>query len=569
MNAIYNAQPQPQIPAHTAQVRRALPRLFFPSEPVFLLEGASRTFKYGGDNRLSQDNTLTCRLSGFYVEAVSATLSNNDTAVGLFYRSTALADPILERGISNGSVPPECEDLLRETVLLDPSAAYSLAQSSLTPPTPFRYIADTASANAKFTFAAARAAAPKVAAAPAQVNALAQNIMVEQTAWWATRDPRFDHGPLVANSGYSGTLPSPIAVNGPVKPWNPRHLDWKMEYIPSTNGLADWSLGEIDFATDPKLAPPAPGVPSTVGQSPDRAVPNKFAAGIAKGLLQWGLADATNSGLPEDALSALLRIIDSTLWAVDPFGSATDEHLSLLIGHPVAVLRARVRLEVQEPIDTSVINTKPVPLRLGAITRWQDGLLGYFVNDDYTKLYCADAAVAGFARQIGPGQGFLQQANLVPNYYQTFSDDIGDAVTEGTTPVTHPYVDNGLLMIQPNQEVNLTLLVEPHCLVHATTGTLPRKEIGMRREWLSAALAALSPTFRFGPVLVDPKTIRMPVANEIHGTWSWDHRSDITTWAEDPIVNATDDAHLRPDPATGTEGWLRLSPPPPPGKSKS
>ncbi|HEY1502142.1 MAG TPA: hypothetical protein VGF88_21375 [Acidobacteriaceae bacterium] len=842
INAVNHAPATPPIPAHTAVVNRALPRLFYPSEPVFLLEGASRTFKYGADTRLSQDNTLVCRLSGFYAEAVSANLSSSTSAQALIYRPASTADPVLERSVENGSVPPECEDLLRELVVLDPSAAVNLAQAALTPVSPFR-LAVTNNAGP-----AATVAAPPAAAAPtsAQINAVAKNIVVEQTAWWATRDPRFDHGPLVAHSGIVGTLPSPIAVTPPIQPWNPIHLDWQIEYIPSTNGAADWTLGEIDYSTDPSIAPAAPdptqqagangqsapqpagsltlsgrahltggaaataaaslriamtqaqaaggagslvpnttpahhsvyaqialgsyakmaetikvkitppangnatispvdrsalqdildtldsmdvlagaadnftrqmrggylpdgksapadhsipapfiplragflrilrlrlvdsygqfldlagssdtaiidstqlieseplqtpgrpellalpprytsparlwfrymaadgseneanattspvcgflmpnhldgdleffddaganlgfvrpdpqagviwedapGVPSTVGQSPARAVPNQYAAGVAEGLLQWGLADATNTGLPEDALSAMLRIIDSTLWTVDPFGSSTDEHLSLLVGHPVVILRARVKLEVQEPIDASVINTKPLSLRLGALPQWQDGLLGYFVNDDYTRLYCADTAVAGFAREVGPGRGFLQQANLVPDYYQTFSDDIGDTATEGNSPVTHPYVDAGLMTIQPNQEVALTLLVEPHCVVHAISGVLPRKDIGMRREWVAAALAALSPTFRFGPVLVDPKTLRMPVPNEIHGTWSWDHRADITTWAEDPIVAATQDAHLRPDPASGTEGWMRMMPPPPPGNSKS
>ena len=839
VNTVINNPPQQQIPAHTEQVRRALPRLFYPSEPVFLLEGASRTFKHGADTRLSQDSTLVCRLSGFYAEAVSATIPSTSDATVLIFRPVAAADAVLERSVENGSVPVECEDLLREVVILDPSAAVNLAQAALTPVQPFRGVANARSASP----------APRQSATPqptaAQINALAKNYVIEQTAWWATRDPRFDHGPLVANSGITGTLPSPIAVTPPVRPWNPIHLDWEIEYIPSTNGVADWSLGEIDYATDPKLAPAtpdptqktgpngepitqpagslilsgrahltggaaataaaslrtalsqaqssggagtlqpntnpafhsiyaqialndyavmaetinaqitgtnsndpppvdrsslqdildtldsmdvlagaadnftrqmrggylpdghakpadnsiptpfvplragfirmlrlrlvdgygqfidlagssdtaildstqlieseplqtptrpellalpprytsparlwfrymaadgseneadagispvcgflmpnhldgdleffntdgsnlgfvrpdpqagviwedAPGVPSTVGQSPARAIPNKFAAGIAQGLLQWGLADATNTGLPEDALSAILRIIDSTLWTVDPFGSSSDEHLSLLVGHPVVILRARVKLEVEEPIDSSVINTKRVSLRLGALTHWQDGMLGYFVNDDYTRLYCADAAIAGFAREVGPGRGFLQQANLVPDFYQNFSNDIGDNVTEGNSPVSHPYVDDsGIMSIQPNQEVALTLLVEPHCVVHATTGLLPRKEIGMRREWIASALAAISPTFRFGPVLVDPKTIRMPTPNEIHGTWSWDHRADITTWAEDPIVVATQDAHLRPDPAAGTEGWMRMSPPPPPGNSKS
>ena len=62
-------------------------------------------------------------------------------------------------------------------------------------------------------------------------------------------------------------------------------------------------------------------------------------------------------GAREDALSAFLRIVDSTLWSVDPFGHTGDEHLSLLVGHPVAVMRARVHLEVEEPVTPDQINT--------------------------------------------------------------------------------------------------------------------------------------------------------------------------------------------------------------------
>ena len=851
IDSILENDPPPQTPAHTEVVRRSLPRLFYPSEPVILLEGAGRTFKYGADTRFSQDNALTCRLTGFYAEAISCQLPASSTQPAQTARVSVKGDDVLERGVENGSVPPECEALLREIVALDPSAAVSLAQAALTPALPFRIPSAAVTAGPTQNQTAGSNSPAAAAPTAAQINQVASNLVVEQTAWWATRDPRFDHAPLIALSGIVGTLPAALAVSPPVKPWNPIHLDWQIEYIPSTNGVKDWSLGEIDLSTDSTTAPAAPdpttpqqpgpngqpaqgnppgsfvlsgrahltggaaataaaslrqamsqaqaaggannlppntnssfhsqfaqsalrayadlaqkidvkitpsasasggnippvdrsalqdildtldsmdvlagaadnftrqmrggypsdgtsaptdssiptpfvslragfmrllrlrlvdsygqfldllgssdtailnsaalieseplettgrpellalpprftsparlwfryvaadgsendatpdispvcgflmpnhldgdleffdtdgsnlgfvrpdpqagviwedapGVPSTVGQSPVRSVPNQYSAGVAQGLLQWGLADATNTGLPEDALSAILRIIDSTLWAVDPFASSSDEHLSLLIGHPMVILRARVRLEVQEPIHPELINTQAVSLRLGAIPQWQDGLLGYFVNDDYTRLYCADAVIAGFAREVGPGRGFLQQANLVQNYYQTFSDDIGDDVTVGNSPVTHPYVDtSGLMSIQPNQEVSLTLLVEPHCVVHATSGVLPRKEIGMRREWVAAALANISPTFRFGPLLVDPKTLRMPVPNEIHGTWSWDHRADITTWSEDPIVNATQDAHLRPDPASGTEGWLRMVPPPPAGTSKS
>lgn len=771
-------------------VQRSNPRKFFPADPIFLLQGAGRTFKHGQDGRFADDGNLLCRLTGFCITELACTAATPVSPGGAPLGRPAISgDDVLQRGIENGSVPPECEDLLRELVLLDPGTAMHATKASVP------------------------------ALQGAQQLLQARNFMVEQTAWWAARDPRFDAGPLIAQSGLRGTLPSPVGVSPPVNPWAPLHLDWQVQYIPSPHLSDDWSLQETEYtpnaaslpaandtksgiilagralltsgpakniassvrvalkqaasaggseplspgqtiqyhsqfamdlttkltaltvkgaaiaggggggsnpvpavdrgalqdiagaldnmdvlagaldnfhtrlrgglrgdgvttgpvpnpfiqmragflrvlrlrlvdcfgqildlagsgpssianpslisqtepmqianrpdiaALPPRFTSPtritfrfvdavgdvddasatvspvcgyvvpnhldgdleffdatgansgdvrpdpeagilwetAPGQPTPVGASPAGSITNPFLAGMAQGLLDWGLTDATANR--EDALSAILRIIDSTLWSVDPFGHTGDEHLSLLVGHPIAVVRARLKLEVQEPVNVAAVNQMTVPLRLGALVHWQDGLLGYFVNDDYHTLYCADGAVAGFARPIGPGSGFLQAASQVGNYYQNFSGDLGVNVTEGATPVNHPYVnDAGVLMIQPDQEYKLTLLVEPHCVVHATTGLVPRKEIGLRREWISDALAKIAPTFRFGPVLVDPKRLRMPVPSDIHGSWSWDHRSDITTWAEDKVINATGDATLPDDAATGEEGWLRMTP---------
>lgn len=808
-----------QTPGHYKTVQRALPRFFQPSDPVILIQGAKRSFKHGKDGVYNSDGTLSCRLTGFY----NTELSCQDPS-GAVIRYSVRGQDLLLGGLQNGSIPPECEDLLCETVLHDPGSAAVAAQQS-------KWMSTS-----RFGAAASPAAA--------SVTDVAKNFAVEQTAWWATRDPRVDHGPLLANSGFAGTLPSPVAVAMPRQPWTPIHLDWEVQYVPSKNGIADWSLDENDFVPDAtklpsgddiaqgitlkgrahltagiadtvassvrraltqaalsagsgsvipgrlekfysvyakqmiatyqnftanlkvppasgsgnsggntgvssidrdglndiasalenmdvlcgaldafhqqlrggfegdgkstpgsgdpapapffpfragflhvvrlrlvdcfgqvldlagssdktsvspqrigssipmeldghpelQLLPPrftspsrlwlrfadstgslnadgtavyatatvspvcgfllpnhldgaleffdssgqnqgvlrpdenagivwedAPGIPSSVGQTPERAISNPFSAGIARGLLDWGTADASLNGAREDALSSLLRIVDSTLWSVDPFGHTGDEHLSLLIGHPVAVLRASVRLELLEPITPDTVNRIALPLRLGALKHWQDGLLGYFVNDDYHTFYCADAAVAGFARPVGPNQGFLQQINAVDNYYQQFADDLGADVTagndaatppsQGNTPVSHPYVDTtGVTTIRPNQEIKLTLLVEPHSVVHGTTGLLPRKDVGLRRSWIATGLANISPTFRFGPVLVDPKTIKMPVAVESFGNWSWDHRTAVAAWGEDKVVNATQDAILPADPATASEGWLRLVP---------
>jgi len=334
----------------------------------------------------------------------------------------------------------------------------------------------------------------------------------------------------------------------------PNHLDGALEFF-DVDGS---NLGFVRPQDNSTLMwEEAPGQPSTAGKDPLLAIPNPHAAGIASALVRWGIADAGVPGKQDDALQAILRVVDSTLWSIDPYGHSGDEHLALLVGHPVVIVRARLTLNLEEPIQSELANLTVIPVRLGALAHWQDGLFGYFVNDDYTRLFCSDAAAAGLARQIGPGQGFLGPINSVPDQLANF------ATQTGTTPVTHPYIDtSGSFEIRPNQSVNLTLLLEPHSVVHATSGLLPRKEIGLRRDWTTEALAKLSPTFRFGPVLVDPQHIRMPVPVDLNGTWSWDYRADADTWAELPVTNATQDALLPPDPPSGTEGWLRLAPPP-------
>jgi len=780
---LFDPQPAPQ-PGKWIQVQRTGPRSFHPTDPVLLIAGGKASFKHKPGSQ-SKDGLLYCRLTDDYADELSSSTINIPGVTP--QRPYLRGADLLERGIENGGVPPDCTGLLNELAVLDPGSSLH----------------------------AARSFATSVKLSDTQVASVARSLMVEQTVWHATRDPRVDHGPLIAKSGIGGRLPSPIAISLPAKPWNPLRLDWSIDYLPSMNGVNDWNLEEIDYEpqavnlgtaislkgssiltqgannivasaitkaleqaasaggsgirqpgvlikhissvaaahveaftkivtlqqsqapqggagvpsidrlplddiasalsdmdvltggldgfttqlrggyrgdgtsvppngaappnpfvqmrsgflrvnrlrlvdgfgqfvdllqpqqvfqssqiikSDPMivdghddlaLLPPrftspaklkfqfvdakdsgmravtdpqggntispvcgylmpnhldgaleffdvdgtnlgfvrpqddttvmweeAPGEPSTAGRDPSLAIPNPHAAGIAKALVQWSIVDAGVPGEKDDALQAILRVIDSTLWSVDPFGHSGDEHLALLVGHPVVIVRAQLTLELREPIQAELANSAVVPLRLGALAHWQDGLFGYFVNDDYTRLYCSDAAAAGLARVIGPGTGFLGAINTVPDQLTNFAADTGKS------PVIHPYIDtSGIIQIRPNQSIDLTLLLEPHSVAHATTGLLPRKEIGLRRDWTDAALAKLSPTFRFGPVLVDPQKIRMPIPVDLNGTWSWDHRADANTWEELAVTNATQDALLSPDPPTGTEGWLRLTPP--------
>ncbi|HSH76824.1 MAG TPA: hypothetical protein VLA09_14135, partial [Longimicrobiales bacterium] len=345
--------------------------------------------------------------------------------------------------------------------------------------------------------------------------------------------------------------------HAPVCGWLlPDHLDGALELF-DAGGEA---LGQLRL--HPTLGAAwelAPGRPSTVGGTPSAAVPQGQLAGIAQALVERGLDDADEDPGRETALAALLRVIDSTLWTVDPYGHVGEEHLSLLIGHPVAVLRAVVRVEVAEPVPDVGNEQVAVPIRLGALTHWQDGLFGYFVDDDYHTFRCVRSAAAELALDA-PKDGFLASIQESRTYYQRFLDDLAGGAHPGS-PVEHPYIDrDGLLWAVPGQTHVLTLLVEPHCVVHATTGFLPRKEIGLRREWIEDALKTIAPTFRYGPVLRDPREVRMPIAADIGGSWTWTHREDVDVWAEEPVTHDAGDALLPPDPARAEEGWLRLTP---------
>ncbi|HEY4940106.1 MAG TPA: hypothetical protein VII56_01655 [Rhizomicrobium sp.] len=776
------------------EARRAQPRLYTPKDPILLIQGAKRSFVHDSDV-FTENGVVNCRLTS--VNELSWTMSANGQ------RFSVTGGDVLARGVENGSVPLECEAILSETALFHPGS--------------------TAIAAANAATAVARAGSTQRSTATFDVAAAQRNIAVEQTAWWALRDPRIDHAPLLAQSGFAGTLPAPFAVSPAAQPWNPRHLDWAVEFVPSPNGVNDWSLDEIDFtlkqgvavpppgagltfegrsvvtagaatalsasirnaqsqaasiggtgavpllreafyselsrtvtgefanltlnqhpggaigvdasgvdrslladlATEldqmdvlscglddlltklrggiapdgvsvpaggvtpspfvalragvlyfrrlrlvdgfgqyvdlcgssatasvhglvvsdalsiaqPSAAQPdaiglpprftaptrisfrymsaasastdppgmeadhqtspvcafvmpnhldgsleffnangssagnlfssddglvhwedAPGSVTAAGQNPARALANPFAAELANALIDWGVADC-GSG-KEAALRAMLRTIDTTLWTVGHFGSVGEEHLALLIGKPVCVMRAMLRLDVADPVTTPDGTVTAVPVELGHLTHWQDGLLGYFVNDDYTVLHVATAA-ADMARRSGPNQGFLDQINLVPQFYADFASDLASpTATAGDTPVGHSYVDkSGVIHVRPNQTVMLTMLVEPLTSVHATTGLLPCKDIGMRREWVNDGLAKLAPTFRFGPVLVDPQQIRMPLATDLNGAWVWDYRANAVQWKEGNVTNATDNALLAPDPPAAMEGWLRLEPP--------
>lgn len=313
----------------------------------------------------------------------------------------------------------------------------------------------------------------------------------------------------------------------------------------------------------------APGRPGSIGESPSVDALGEHASAFVRALVARDLAEregliaASDDAATEERespLSALLRVIDTTLWTVDPFGRTGGEHLSMLTGHAIAMVRARLTLEVYSDVadfpdlDANVREERErafrelaqhtFEVRLGALTRAEDGLLGYFVGDDYGRFYPVHDQVR-LEGSPGPGGGHLGPVEAPPS-----TDPV-----EITSPyiVRDPTVD-----IHPGQTALVTLLLMPGGKVHATSGILPRKGISLPRDWVAGALERICPSFRMGPVLVDPATVRMPRPSALPKEQVWTRRATPVSWRDDPILAATQDALLPDTSAISQEGYIRV-----------
>ncbi len=361
----------------------------------------------------------------------------------------------------------------------------------------------------------------------------------------------------------------PGAARNPVAGFMlPDHIDESLESFTVAGG----PLGEIghDPITGAVTWEPAPGraVRADAGPLEGTLPQDRLVAEVAAGLVR---ADAAARALPpeqrpaESALVNLLRAVDTTLWTVDTFATVGSGTVAGLVGRPIAVVRAALRLDLPDDLDEvhvqadsgaagrqarfDALGDELVEVKLGTLTRSDDALLGYFVDDDYEHLHLVDKVVAASARLSGRLVGQLgllgQDSGQVPP----------------TTSLDHPYlVDDGVLRVRPRQTTMLTLMLLPMGKVHVTSGLLPRKEIALADSWTAAGLRRLVPSVRVGPLLVDPAEIRLPLVSLLGDKQTFTRRTGELTWKDDPIVAASQTAYLPRLPHEVQEGWIRVTP---------
>jgi hypothetical protein len=348
----------------------------------------------------------------------------------------------------------------------------------------------------------------------------------------------------------------------------PDHMDESLEFFDRTGT----PIGELihDAVSDAVTWEPAPGRPVPPDAGPMTGIPGEFGAHAQHaGLLAAGLirADIENrhSGEPatRSALSALLRAIDTTLWSIDTFQAIGSPTIAGLVGRPVALVRATLRLDVPDDVDEVLVTqaggvdarravfetlaTMRFPVRIGDLGRSDDSVLGFFVDDDYTRFHIVDKVVASHAFDSGRHRGHLGL--------------LGQVEVPATDEIAHTYIEaEDTLLVKPGQVLRLTILMLPAGKVHLTTGIVPRKALALADDWVTPGLRRLVPSLRVGPVLVDPAEIHLPKVASLGEDQNFIRRTGPLTWKEDPIIAATSAALLPKIPHEVQEGWIRVAP---------
>jgi len=276
--------------------------------------------------------------------------------------------------------------------------------------------------------------------------------------------------------------------------------------------------------------------------------------------------------LDSDAGDQFDRLINKAVEATEQRTPEDNPVLSVLIGRPLALVRAELRLEMDglpaldqirswvdepelgEPSLDQILNgsletgTRPPsnrfmntggvekvrwPLRLGDRRSSNDGLVGFF---------------KGKPPEPGKKAYPLKQHP----FYASWGFDFGNQAHTGL----QPHQD---LQLSCDEAIQVTLLMDPQARVHVTSGVLPKGYLELPAAQLKGAKQVREIFFQAAPVLGTPTTPHVPKPSDDYGQWSWAYRPNVTGWAEDPnMVSAAELAGPAVGWPTLTEGWLKL-----------
>lgn len=330
---------------------------------------------------------------------------------------------------------------------------------------------------------------------------------------------------------------------------------------------------------------PVPGSGIPIG--PDM-IQNRYLRGHVRFLM-----NKTRSA-PDGFMDEYLGALDSAVSHIHPETSPQQQGLSLLIGRPLALVRASVGFELGagRSVDQAwnafrqdlergrrkdaTYTAVRWPIRLGECRQFNDGLVGYFIDGPggyagFVRPADLDGAVPGFDgaelhRELVECGYLNEDGEIQPAFLRASSagelklpdwivaqqrDDVftvlsrfrdGVFFAPGSSAVVEPGILTSVTAGGEVRPINLwmsfedaprtmTLLLDPRGSVHATTGLLPTKELSVPREHYVRALKEIRVTFLTAPVLGPVSHVELSLPEEPGYAWSWIERRG-EQWAE-------------------------------------
>lgn len=214
-----------------------------------------------------------------------------------------------------------------------------------------------------------------------------------------------------------------------------------------------------------------------------------------------------------------------------------DARLSLLVGKPLALARASLRIELASAparrVDAAVQNAPG-----------QDATRGF------TRLHFP-VRLGGLAGTAGGLAGYLPDAGD-ETFYTRYGID--GAEYPGALEHNHP------LWLDAESAVGLTLLLDPAAPVYARCGLLPRHAFYLPAAVAAGVSSIRDVFFQSAPLVGPAGTMSVPRPSDDYGHWSWAVRPRVTYWQESAeIADPGDRAAFAKNPVELQEGWLKLA----------
>lgn len=276
---------------------------------------------------------------------------------------------------------------------------------------------------------------------------------------------------------------------------------------------------------------PAPGADSAVAAN---AIPNLHLRKMVAYILAQGAT----------FVSDFITTIDNALENIEPENFAQHQELALLMGRPLALVRASLNLELQglpavhqgwemfqqdlrrPHRETNHFDRVRFPIRIGEYRQFNDGLVGYWKE---------------------AGEGY--EGNL---FYAPQTDVVshGKIKTHADDPMT-------VYQMVVSEPQILSMLIDPRGKIHVTAGVAPCKAIDIPPDQYAEALRAIEITFLSAPILTDTGLINLPLPEEPGFNWSWLQKEN-GSWSEVSSAGTVSKQAFLSAFSNGEAVWARL-----------